>query len=274
MAQQPRGAQVMNLGDTKVHTEGLEHLHLVSWLEHSIFLLVLGKLLLCPRGLFSSLLRAATSYDPVDSPESPDLSLKTFIANIRSRGVQKDLNIIGSIIRRHPTIDEMIAPTRMHLFAVLRDLSRADEDVATSDRVTRACLLLILGCTITHDWGDHVDIAFVQSLVDLSLLKECEWVSAFMASMYHDISDGLYRIPANPLGGYVRWHKQVDQVEKASGDPIDTFLLLGETYADWVASTLAIRVEPPQISLRALRLGQLPATRVAGLSQRRSLTSR
>ncbi|KDP28993.1 hypothetical protein JCGZ_19537 [Jatropha curcas] len=43
----------------------------------------------------------------------------------------------------------------------LRDLSRVDGDIATTYQLTHACLLLILGCTITHDWGDHVDLAFV-----------------------------------------------------------------------------------------------------------------
>ncbi|KDP37837.1 hypothetical protein JCGZ_06392 [Jatropha curcas] len=84
----------------------------------------------------------------------------------------------------------------------LKALSRASKDVAITDRLARASLLLILRCTIAHDWVNHVDLGFVQSLVDLSLLREYDWVEAFMASMYHDMS--LYsRRASSGLGGIV-----------------------------------------------------------------------
>ncbi|KDP39767.1 hypothetical protein JCGZ_04926 [Jatropha curcas] len=42
--------------------------------------------------------------------------------------------------------------------------------------------------------GDHVDIGFVQSLVDLDMIKEYNWGGAFIASMYHDISLYSHRV--------------------------------------------------------------------------------
>ncbi|KDP26262.1 hypothetical protein JCGZ_22434 [Jatropha curcas] len=54
----------------------------------------------------------------------------------------------------------------------LKTSSWVGEDVATTDQLARVSFLLVLGCTVAHDWADHVDLGLVQSLVNLGLLGD------------------------------------------------------------------------------------------------------
>ncbi|KDP34588.1 hypothetical protein JCGZ_12217 [Jatropha curcas] len=61
------------------------------------------------------------------------------------------------------------------LYEQVTELNNATEGKATTDQLARALVLLILSCMIAYDWADHMDLGFIQSLVDSNLIREYDW---------------------------------------------------------------------------------------------------
>ncbi|KDP20210.1 hypothetical protein JCGZ_10609 [Jatropha curcas] len=77
--------------------------------------------------------------------------------------------------------------------------------------------LSVGGCTIVHDWGDLMDLAFVWSPIDLSLLREHDWGGAFMASMYHGTSQYRRRVQTGLGGTIAIWEWEIPMMSLLVG---------------------------------------------------------